>query len=174
MLVILKIPVVYLCAVVWWAIRAEPRPLEGARCGSPSLGPGPDVRLAERDVPACSGAVQARAGRGAAAGLGRPARLAHALRTGDVHERRRARRAVGPLDGGRHVAGLLATVSIFTSCVGLVYRPVRLIPFAILLALVAARMSERQQRLGGRRGGGRRGLLDLGMTIAVVTENPLY
>jgi hypothetical protein len=30
MLVILKIPVVYLCAVVWWAIRAEPRPLEGA------------------------------------------------------------------------------------------------------------------------------------------------
>ena len=30
MLVILKIPVVYLCAVVWWAIRAEPLPLEGA------------------------------------------------------------------------------------------------------------------------------------------------
>jgi hypothetical protein len=30
MLVILKIPVIYLCAVVWWAVRAEPRPLEGA------------------------------------------------------------------------------------------------------------------------------------------------
>jgi hypothetical protein len=30
MLVILKIPVVYLCAVVWWAVRAEPEPLEGA------------------------------------------------------------------------------------------------------------------------------------------------
>jgi hypothetical protein len=30
MLVILKIPVAYLCAVVWWAIKAEPRPLEGA------------------------------------------------------------------------------------------------------------------------------------------------
>jgi hypothetical protein len=30
MLVILKIPVVYLCWVVWWAIRAEPEPLEGA------------------------------------------------------------------------------------------------------------------------------------------------
>jgi hypothetical protein len=30
MLIVLKIPVVYLCAVVWWAIRAEPRPLEGA------------------------------------------------------------------------------------------------------------------------------------------------
>ena len=30
MLVILKIPVVYLCIVVWWAVRAEPRPAEGA------------------------------------------------------------------------------------------------------------------------------------------------
>ena len=30
MLVILKIPVVYLCWVVWWAIRAEPQPLDGA------------------------------------------------------------------------------------------------------------------------------------------------
>jgi hypothetical protein len=30
LLVILKIPIVYLCAVVWWAIRAEPRPFEGA------------------------------------------------------------------------------------------------------------------------------------------------
>lgn len=30
MLVILKIPVVYLCLVVWWAIKAEPVPLEPA------------------------------------------------------------------------------------------------------------------------------------------------
>jgi hypothetical protein len=30
MLVVLKLPVLYLCGVVWWAIRAEPRPLEGA------------------------------------------------------------------------------------------------------------------------------------------------
>jgi hypothetical protein len=40
MLVILKIPVVYLCAVVWWAIKAEPRPLQGAGVVA-SLGPGP-------------------------------------------------------------------------------------------------------------------------------------
>ncbi len=26
MLVILKIPIVYLCAVIWWAIKAEPSP----------------------------------------------------------------------------------------------------------------------------------------------------
>jgi len=30
MLVILKIPIVYLCCVVYWAIKAEPRPGEGA------------------------------------------------------------------------------------------------------------------------------------------------
>jgi hypothetical protein len=30
MLVILKIPVIYLCLVVWWAIRSEPKPLEPA------------------------------------------------------------------------------------------------------------------------------------------------
>ena len=30
MMVILKIPIVYLCAVVWYAWRAEPDPLQGA------------------------------------------------------------------------------------------------------------------------------------------------
>ena len=66
MLAILKIPVVYLCAVVWWAVRAEPRPAEGAavtasleppsgcdwtarRARTPSRGPGrPPARRAAR------------------------------------------------------------------------------------------------------------------------------
>jgi hypothetical protein len=43
MLVVLKIPIVYLCLVVWWAIRAEPHPLEGARVVAaepePEIGP---------------------------------------------------------------------------------------------------------------------------------------
>jgi hypothetical protein len=30
MMLILKLPIVYLCYIVWWAIRAEPRPLDGA------------------------------------------------------------------------------------------------------------------------------------------------
>jgi hypothetical protein len=30
MMVILKLPILYLGAVCWWAIRAEPDPLEGA------------------------------------------------------------------------------------------------------------------------------------------------
>jgi hypothetical protein len=43
MLVVLKIPVVYLCAVVWWAIRAEPLPGDGAggAGGQEPLGPRP-------------------------------------------------------------------------------------------------------------------------------------
>ena len=72
------------------------------------------------------------------------------------------------------IAGLLATVSIFTSCVGLAYRPVRLIPFAIVLALVASLMSERHKRLAGLAVAAGVICWTLGMTIAVITKNPLY
>jgi hypothetical protein len=44
LMVILKIPIVYLCTVCWYAIRAEPKPEEGAavtvRVGSDEPGPG--------------------------------------------------------------------------------------------------------------------------------------
>lgn len=52
MLVVLKIPVVYLCAVVWWAIKAEPRPLDGvARAASPEPPPECDWRERVRNAP---------------------------------------------------------------------------------------------------------------------------
>jgi hypothetical protein len=41
LMVILKIPILYLCAVVWWAVRAEPKPLEGAGLPSRRLDPEP-------------------------------------------------------------------------------------------------------------------------------------
>jgi hypothetical protein len=45
MLVILKIPVAYLCVVVWWAVKAEPDPLEGVgTVASPTPAPGCDWR----------------------------------------------------------------------------------------------------------------------------------
>ncbi len=44
LMLILKIPVVYLCWVIWWAIKAEPRPEAGAsvtaELGDDDGGPG--------------------------------------------------------------------------------------------------------------------------------------
>jgi hypothetical protein len=41
MMLILKLPIVYLCGVVWWAIRAEPYPLEGEPATVAATAPGP-------------------------------------------------------------------------------------------------------------------------------------
>ena len=72
------------------------------------------------------------------------------------------------------VAGFLATASIFTSALGLIWRPVRVIPFAVLLALIAGRMSARQERLATLAVAMSVVCWTVGMTIAVVTENPLF
>ena len=73
MLVILKIPVVYLCAVVWWAIRAEPRPLEGAGTVA-SLGPDPECDWRTRRAQVLRRGPAPRDG----GRFGRPGRFAHA------------------------------------------------------------------------------------------------
>jgi hypothetical protein len=72
------------------------------------------------------------------------------------------------------VAGFLATLSIFASAIGLVWRPVRIVPIAILIALVAARMSARNQRIAFYAVIAGVICWTAGMTIAVVTKNPLY
>lgn len=72
------------------------------------------------------------------------------------------------------VAGFLATLSIFASALGLIWRPVRIIPFAILIALVAARMSARNERIALYAVIVGVVCWTAGMTIAVITENPLY
>jgi hypothetical protein len=41
MMLILKLPILYLAGVCYWAIKAEPKPLEGARIPA-RLEPGPD------------------------------------------------------------------------------------------------------------------------------------
>ena len=75
---------------------------------------------------------------------------------------------------GEAIAGLLAALSIFASCLGLAYRPARLIPAAILLALLATALGGRHSRLatiaiviGGV-------CFIVGMAIAVLTDNPIY
>ena len=56
MLVLLKIPLVYLCMVVWWAIRAEPReeqPVAAVRVPDTPVAP---LRLVATDARAADGA----------------------------------------------------------------------------------------------------------------------
>jgi hypothetical protein len=72
------------------------------------------------------------------------------------------------------IAGFLATLSIFASALGLVWRPVRIIPFAILLALIASRMSARNERIAFAAMIAGVVCWVAGMTIAVLAEAPLY
>jgi hypothetical protein len=72
------------------------------------------------------------------------------------------------------VAGFLATLSIFASAIGLVWHPMRLIPAAILVALIAARMSARNERVAFIAVIVGVVCWTVGMAIAVITENPLY
>ena len=73
-----------------------------------------------------------------------------------------------------HVAGYLAAASIAVSAMGIVYRPVRTIPIAIVVALVAVVMGGPNPRIGSLAvlvGGI---AFVVGMTIAVATESPLW
>jgi Co/Zn/Cd efflux system component len=72
------------------------------------------------------------------------------------------------------VAGFLATASIFVSALGLVERPARMLPVAVVLALVSARMTSRNTRLPGIAVAAAVVCWTLGMTIAIATQNPLY
>lgn len=72
------------------------------------------------------------------------------------------------------IASFLAAVSIFASCIAVAYRPGRVIPFALLLALLAAGIGGRATRLAAWAivvGGV---CFIVGMAIAVVTDNPIF
>jgi hypothetical protein len=72
------------------------------------------------------------------------------------------------------IGGVLAMISIFASTLGLVWRPLRLIPFAVILAFVAARMTDKHQRLVAVAVAAAVVCWTVGMTLAILTENPLY
>jgi hypothetical protein len=72
------------------------------------------------------------------------------------------------------VAGLLAAAAIFAACVGLVYRPVRIVPFAVVVALISAGMSRKYSRLSQAAVGICAACFVGGMIIAVVTSNALF
>ncbi len=72
------------------------------------------------------------------------------------------------------VAGFLAAASIFVGLTGIAYRPLRLIPFAILLALVAVAIGGRHERLATYAVYVGTVSFAIGMAAAVITSNPLW
>ena len=72
------------------------------------------------------------------------------------------------------VAGFLAAASIFVSLTALAWHPLRLLGPAILMALVAAAMGGRHQRLAFAAVMIAAACFFFGMTIAVVTSRALW
>lgn len=72
------------------------------------------------------------------------------------------------------VAGLLSAAAIFIGLIGLAYRPVKLIPFAIVMSLVAAAIGGRHSRLHLAAVLVSSACIVLGITFAVITSNPLW
>jgi hypothetical protein len=72
------------------------------------------------------------------------------------------------------VAGLLAACAIFASLVGIVYRPGRVEPFTIGVALLAAAMGGRHRGLAAFAVVVSTLAFWAGMAVAVVTEHPIF
>jgi len=72
-------------------------------------------------------------------------------------------------------AGFLAAISLTASAIALVYRPVRLAPFAILVALVAAALAkERNAKLAAAAVAVGTVAWLVGMAVAVIWSKPIY
>lgn len=77
--------------------------------------------------------------------------------------------------GAETAAGFLAAISLTASAIAIVYRPLRLAPFAILIALIAAGLAkERHARLAAAAVVVASAAWLVGMAIAVLTSNPIY
>jgi len=72
------------------------------------------------------------------------------------------------------VGGFLAAAAIFVSLTGIAYRPLRLIPLAIVLALVATAIGGRATRLATWAVGIAAAAFAVGMAVAVITSHPLW
>ena len=72
------------------------------------------------------------------------------------------------------VAGLLATIAIFLGGLELLYRPFRLAPAALVLALVATVMSREQPKLIPVAYAMIGVCFIVGATLQILTHHPLY
>jgi hypothetical protein len=80
---------------------------------------------------------------------------------------------VGP-EATQTLGGFLAAAAIFVSAIGVAYRPLRLIPFAILLALISVAIGGRSVRLATAAAFIGAGCFVLGLALAVATSHPLW
>ena len=72
------------------------------------------------------------------------------------------------------VAGFLAAAAIFVSAIGVAYRPLRLIPAALVLALLAVAIGGRSTRLAAAATAIAGACFVLGLAVAVATSHPLW
>ena len=82
-----------------------------------------------------------------------------------------------PYDRPRHaetIAEFVAATAIFVSLVGVAYRPLRLIPLALVLALLATVIGGRATRVAGWAVAIGAIAFAAGMAAAVITSNPLW
>jgi hypothetical protein len=71
-------------------------------------------------------------------------------------------------------AGFLAAISLTASVVAIVYEPVKLAPFAILVGFISAGLAGRNSRLAAAAVAAGTIAWLVGMTIAVLFSRPLY
>ena len=72
------------------------------------------------------------------------------------------------------LAGFLAAASIAASGVGLAYRPIRIVPFAVLFALLAAALGGRYSRLAFAATVIGAACFVVGTALAVWTRHPIF
>jgi uncharacterized membrane protein YozB (DUF420 family) len=72
------------------------------------------------------------------------------------------------------IAGFLSAFSLAIAGIAVARTPGLLAPVAIVLALVAARMSDAHRKLAGWAVAAGAVAFVVGMVVAIVTENPLY
>jgi hypothetical protein len=72
------------------------------------------------------------------------------------------------------VAGLLATISIFGSAIALARHPVRITAFTIVIALIAAGIGGRHQRLAAFAVGFGGLCFIVGTFLAIWTKHPIF
>jgi hypothetical protein len=86
--------------------------------------------------------------------------------------------SVGPVEergsSADAVAGFLATIALFAGLLSIVYKPVRIGPAALVIALIAVAMGGRHARLATWAVAVVTVGWVAGMIVAVVTENPVY